>query len=95
MACEILILLFEDLINYFKNDFVIHGRVFRPFYAKDHSVFLFELNSAFALGRVLPNPQDGRISFGQFLQWHNPMMLNKNQVRSHCHDSYLHVQTMS
>lgn len=79
----ILLTSFKGLLDFFKNDFVIHGRVFRPFYAKDHSVFLFELNSIYTFGRILPDPHDDRISFDQFLEWHNPMTINKNQVISH------------
>ncbi|KAF8517651.1 RNA dependent RNA polymerase-domain-containing protein [Gautieria morchelliformis] len=67
------------LLTFFKNNFVIHGRVFRAFYAKDHSVFLFELPSTYSSGRLQQDPHGGRISLAHFLEWHNPMAFNKDQ----------------
>ncbi|KAF8581588.1 hypothetical protein K439DRAFT_1353522 [Ramaria rubella] len=68
----------NQLLGYFKNNFVLHGKVFRPFYAKEHSVFLFDIDSIYTQGRMVPNPHS-KITFDQFIQWHNPMRLNKHQ----------------
>jgi RNA-dependent RNA polymerase len=82
MAFHLLTVGFEGLLTFFKNNFVIHGRVFRAFYAKDHSVFLFELPSTYSSGHIQQDLHGDRISLPQFLEWHNPMAINKGQVRT-------------
>lgn len=62
------------------NKFVLCGRVFVPFHAKEGSVYLFETNEN--IDRQT-NPGDGdghRLTLYEFVQWHNPLMLNLKQV---------------
>lgn len=69
-----------DLVTFFKQDFVIHGRIFRSLYSKEHTVFLVELAERTSDG-ITRNPDlTGCLSFPVFLEWHNPMHLNKTQV---------------
>lgn len=70
----------NDLITFFKQDFVIHGRIFRSLYSKEHTVFLVELAERTPDG-ITRNPDlTGCLSFPVFLEWHNPMHLNKSQT---------------
>ncbi|KAF8520442.1 RNA dependent RNA polymerase-domain-containing protein, partial [Hysterangium stoloniferum] len=72
----------NGVLTYFKNDFIIHGRIFRPFYAKEHAVFLIQLDYIYKDGVAVHHPPFGMISFDEFLKWHNPMPLNKDQSLS-------------
>lgn len=59
--------------------FVLCGRVFVPFHAKEGSVYLFETNEN--IDRQT-NPGDGdshRLTLHEFVQWHNPLRLNSKQ----------------
>ncbi|KAG2045047.1 RNA dependent RNA polymerase-domain-containing protein [Suillus americanus] len=59
--------------------FVLCGRVFVPFHAKEGSVYLFETNEN--IDRQT-NPGDGdghRLTLHGFVQWHNPLRLNSKQ----------------
>lgn len=61
--------------------FILCGRVFLPFHAKEGSTYLIEINQDFQ--RAADN-QDGdqfRISLRDFIDWHNPLRANKQQVR--------------
>lgn len=61
--------------------FVLCGRVFLPFHAKEGSMYLIETNQDFE--RTASN-QDGdqfRKSLKDFTDWHNPLHLNSQQVR--------------
>ncbi|PCH34325.1 hypothetical protein WOLCODRAFT_135643 [Wolfiporia cocos MD-104 SS10] len=65
----------------FAQRFVLCGRVFVPFAAKDGKVFMMEINEEYQ--RKPNHPEDhGRISLGEFLQWHNPIKLNSHQPTS-------------
>lgn len=59
--------------------FVLCGRVFVPFHAKEGSVYLFQTNEN--IDRQT-NPGDGdghRLTLYEFVQWHNPLRLNLKQ----------------
>ncbi|KAG1749807.1 RNA dependent RNA polymerase-domain-containing protein [Suillus paluster] len=59
--------------------FVLCGRVFVPFHAKEGSVYLFETNEN--IDRQT-NPGDGdghRLTLHDFIEWHNPLGLNAKQ----------------
>ncbi|KAG2122046.1 RNA dependent RNA polymerase-domain-containing protein [Suillus cothurnatus] len=59
--------------------FILCGRVFVPFHAKEGSVYLFETNEN--IDRQT-NPSDGddyRLTLHEFVQWHNPLRLNSKQ----------------
>ena len=69
----------SGLIAYFRSPFVIWGRIFRAFYAKDDIVFLFRTNEIYDEQRILPG-HFGGFSLLQFIEWHNPLQSNRNQV---------------
>lgn len=71
--------------DYLRNPFVICGRVFRAFYAKDDTVFLFKTNEIWLSEDVIiPGPKGGDgMSFEEFINWFNPMDLNRAQVFSY------------
>ncbi|OAX39662.1 hypothetical protein K503DRAFT_716030 [Rhizopogon vinicolor AM-OR11-026] len=59
--------------------FVLCGRVYVPFHAKDGSLYLFETKEN--IDRQT-NPDDGdchRMTLYDFVQWHNPLKLNSKQ----------------
>ncbi|KAI0315577.1 RNA dependent RNA polymerase-domain-containing protein [Amylostereum chailletii] len=67
----------EDLLL---RPFVLCGRVYRFFYAnKERTAFLMATNETYP--RVLAAPELARrLSFLQFMEWHNPMAKNCNQT---------------
>jgi hypothetical protein len=73
----------NKLIEYFSHPFVLLGRVFRAYYAKD-SVFLVQTNEVLANSRIESCPwhpsQPGPMPLLDFLDWFNPLKLNQDQV---------------
>jgi RNA-dependent RNA polymerase len=74
----------NGIIDYFSHPFVLNGRVFRSYFAKDHNVFLIETNEITDGGQVTESPLPpcvhGPLPLLDFLEWHNPIELNSNQV---------------
>ncbi|KAF7965380.1 hypothetical protein HWV62_44091 [Athelia sp. TMB] len=73
----------DEVIAYLSRDFIICGRVFRPFTSKDDSVYLVETTLNHELR--LPRAEEGdnlRVSYGEFIQWHNPLDRNFGQAIS-------------
>ena len=69
----------DDVRIFMQNKFVLCGRIFVPFAAKDGKVFLMETNEDYE--RAGDGPSDrGRITVEDFVRWHNPMELNSKQV---------------
>ncbi|PFH49062.1 hypothetical protein AMATHDRAFT_64002 [Amanita thiersii Skay4041] len=69
----------QETRNYLCKMFVLCGRVFVPVLAKEGSIYMIETNI-----RSYRDPQaecgdQHRKSFSQFINWHNPMALNKSQ----------------
>ena len=65
----------------YTSKFVLCGRVFLPFHAKEGSMYLLETSQDY---ERVPRKLDGdhlRISLKDFVQWHNPLNLNQQQVR--------------
>ncbi|KAH0837829.1 RNA dependent RNA polymerase-domain-containing protein [Lanmaoa asiatica] len=59
--------------------FILCGRVFLPFHAKEGGMYLIETSLDF---ERVASDQDGdqfRKSLGDFINWHNPLPLNKQQ----------------
>jgi len=65
----------ENLIAYLKRPFVIWGQIYRACYAKDQNVFFYQTNELFPTGL-----DPGRLSLLDFLDWHNPLEPNSDQV---------------
>ena len=78
----------DKLEKFFMLPFVIHGNVFRAFFAKENNVFLVETPEKFVWNRIEPRDQswikhNGILPLHSFLDWHNPMESNQNQVCPH------------
>ncbi|KAI0937310.1 hypothetical protein AcV5_005250 [Taiwanofungus camphoratus] len=58
--------------------FILCGRVYVPFCAKDKKVFMMEINEDYERAANL-NGDQYRMSLQSFVNWHNPLMLNGNQ----------------
>jgi RNA-dependent RNA polymerase len=62
------------------NRLVLCGRVFVPFASKEGSAYMVEINENEDRN---PNHLQGdntRMSFWEFIEWHNPLVLNQKQV---------------
>lgn len=60
--------------------FILCGRVYQPFFAKEGSIYLLEINQDF---ERIPSEADGdilRILMKEFINWHNPPDQNSQQV---------------
>ncbi|OSD01194.1 hypothetical protein PYCCODRAFT_1392370 [Trametes coccinea BRFM310] len=71
----------DKLKEFLMNKFILCGRVFVAFGAKDSKVFLMETNEDYERGRRVPG-DDQRLSLEEFIAWHNPMDKNGNQAVS-------------
>ena len=76
----------NGLLELFLRPFVLTGRVFRAFYAKDENVFMIETDELVDDGVISTSRRSasptGPCSLEAFLSWHNPLELNTNQVCS-------------
>ncbi|KIJ13767.1 hypothetical protein PAXINDRAFT_135617 [Paxillus involutus ATCC 200175] len=59
--------------------FVICGRVFVPFHAKEGSIYMMETNQNYGRITNLLEGDQFRISLKGFVDWHNPLHLNSKQ----------------
>ncbi|KAG1760381.1 RNA dependent RNA polymerase-domain-containing protein [Suillus occidentalis] len=59
--------------------FVLCGRVYVPFHAKEGSVYLFETNENIDRQTNLGDGDGHRLTLYEFVQWHNPLRLNLKQ----------------
>jgi RNA-dependent RNA polymerase len=64
--------------------FLLCGRIFAPFASKDSSVYMMELNEDVDRSPDRHQGDDTRISFWDFIEWHNPLPSNAKQVRVMC-----------
>ncbi|KAI9067175.1 hypothetical protein FKP32DRAFT_1609566 [Trametes sanguinea] len=71
----------DKLKDFLMNKFILCGRVFVAFGAKDGKVFLMETNEDYERGCRLPG-DDQRMSLEEFIAWHNPMDKNGRQAVS-------------
>ncbi|KAH9948208.1 RNA dependent RNA polymerase-domain-containing protein [Amylocystis lapponica] len=68
----------QKLHEFLQQKFVLCGRVFVPFHAKDRKVYLMEVNQDYGRAADLVKDQH-RISLHDFVEWHNSVSLNMNQ----------------
>ena len=68
------------LREYFHAKFVICGRVFMPFRTRKNHVFMVETSENYHRKFDPSCGDDLRLSFQDFVQQHNPLELNKEQV---------------
>ncbi|KZP15854.1 hypothetical protein FIBSPDRAFT_912406 [Athelia psychrophila] len=72
----------DDAIQFLTRDFVVCGRIFRGFTSREDSVYLIETNRDHQ--RVARDHEGDklRLSYGDFIQWHNPLDRNSRQAIS-------------
>jgi hypothetical protein len=79
----------DDLVNkelrnvtdYLSQKFVLCGRVFVSLHAKENSVYMIETNEDYERQPGSWCGDEYRRTFADVVDWHNPLGLNKNQVR--------------
>jgi RNA-dependent RNA polymerase len=69
-----------QLIAFLKIPFVLWGAVFRVFYASRDGATFFRTDEAYVNRKIQSGFYPSRLSLVQFLSWHNPLELNKDQV---------------
>jgi RNA-dependent RNA polymerase len=70
----------KDLFSLIVRPFIICGGVFRAFYAKENNVFFVKTNEDLKrMPQTNPSIKDA-MSFISFLNFHNPLEENCNQV---------------
>lgn len=70
----------EKIHDFLSQNFVICGRVFRTFASKDDSAYMMQPNVDFGRTSDVFYGDQHRLSFAEFLMWHNPLDLNSKQV---------------
>ena len=71
----------KQLLDYLRRPLILCGSVFRAFFAKNHNVFYVKTNEGTNGESILSNaPVPGVMSLLEFINWHNPLDLNSNQV---------------
>jgi RNA-dependent RNA polymerase len=77
----------NGLFDLFLRPFILTGRVFRAWFAKDDNVFMVETDEILDGNTISasrrPASPTGPCSLEAFLEWHNPINRNTNQV-CHC-----------
>ncbi|KAJ6486858.1 RNA dependent RNA polymerase-domain-containing protein [Mycena sanguinolenta] len=68
----------KNLQEFFLKPFVIFGSVFRSFYAKEATVFLFKTRERYTGGKI--HDSTAGLSLFDFLDQFNPLELNANQM---------------
>ena len=71
----------KKLLNYIRRPLILCGSVFRAFFAKEGNVFYVKTNEGTDGKSILSNVTVPNVmSFLEFINWHNPIELNSNQV---------------
>ena len=75
----------SGLVEYFVRPFIIGGHVFRSFFSRENTVFLFRtgevvLSSSGPSFSLKLGPGRDNIGIREFLDWYNSMELNSSQV---------------
>ena len=71
----------DNLLDYLRRPLILCGYVFRAFFAKNHNIFYVKTNEGTNGDSILPDaPVPGVMSFLDFINWHNPLNLNSEQV---------------
>ncbi|PCH44937.1 hypothetical protein WOLCODRAFT_56552, partial [Wolfiporia cocos MD-104 SS10] len=77
------------LVLFFKRPFVLNGRVFRAFYAKEHNVFLVQTNETWDGTQIVEQVSSSMpdlmkvpipVNFLEFINYHNNMDRNRHQT---------------
>jgi hypothetical protein len=68
------------LKKFLQGKFILCGRVFIPFHVKDNCLYMVETNEDWERQVQVEFGDQLRISFSDFIQWHNPPEYNFKQV---------------
>jgi RNA-dependent RNA polymerase len=68
------------LIEFLKHKFVLAGRVFVAIPPKDDGIYMVEVNEGFERPALNQHGDQFRLSYGELVEWHNPLDLNSKQV---------------
>ncbi|KAF9447542.1 hypothetical protein P691DRAFT_731304 [Macrolepiota fuliginosa MF-IS2] len=71
-----------QLKTFLQGKFILCGRIFVPFHAKDHSLYMVETNENWERRSQEACGDQYRISFDAFINWHNPPEYNHKQAVS-------------
>lgn len=73
----------NGLCTFLRQAFVIAGRIYRFFFSKEHSAFLYMTNE-YLEGRTIVSPKGdspyGNMPLLKFIEWHNPLESNSSKV---------------
>lgn len=72
----------DKIKAYLAQRFVLLGRTYIPFHVKDGSVYMIEGNQDYERQPQEWCGDQHRLSFVEFMEWHNPMALNMKQAIS-------------
>jgi RNA-dependent RNA polymerase len=67
---------------YLNQPFILHGRIFRAFFASEGVVHLVETSENWQRASIGGMGDNDRISLHEFLNWHIPLSLNSEQVKN-------------
>ena len=70
----------DSVRDHLSGPFVLCGRVFVPFASKEGNTYIMEVNEDKDRTPDSTQGDDNRMSLWDFIQWHNPLDLNQNQV---------------
>ena len=70
----------KKLKTFLQGKFVLCGRIFVPFHAKDHSLYMVEINEDWERKPQRNCGDETRLSLADFINWHNPPEYNHKQV---------------
>ncbi|KAF9244585.1 RNA dependent RNA polymerase-domain-containing protein [Melanogaster broomeanus] len=68
------------LVKFFSQRFLLCGMIYRAFYAKDGTAFLIVTDELWGTTCLPKHVQPRPLSFLEFLDWHNPILLNSSQT---------------
>jgi RNA-dependent RNA polymerase len=79
----------DVVLEHLSSQFVLCGRTFVPFASKDGKAYMMEVNEDEDRNPDRLQGDDTRISLWDFIEWHNPLALNQNQVRTPSYPCFL------
>lgn len=71
----------EKVLRFLQHKFILGGRVLLPTPPKDDTIYLIEIDENFERNTASWCGDQHRMSYSAFIDWHNPIGLNADQVR--------------
>jgi hypothetical protein len=72
----------DEVIKFLTKKFVLCGRIFVPFQSRDEGLYMVETNEDYGRNGAAWGGDAYRMSFNEFINWHNPIEKNYEQVRA-------------